>query len=61
MLVVGEYGRGRTAAFASDLAPHWAPREFLDWPHYAGMWTSMLSWAAQVPAARALAEQASRV
>ncbi|MET7765659.1 glutamine amidotransferase [Streptomyces sp. NPDC005393] len=47
MLVVGEYGQGRTAAFASDLAPHWAPPEFLDWPHYAGMWTAMLSWTAQ--------------
>ena len=47
MLVVGEYGQGRTAAFASDLAPHWAPREFLDWPHYAGLWTAILSWTAQ--------------
>lgn len=61
MLVVGEYGLGRTAAFASDLAPHWAPQEFLNWPHYAGLWTSMLSWTAQAPAARTLAEQASRV
>lgn len=47
MLVVGEYGQGRTAAFASDLAPHWAPQEFLDWPHYAGLWTAILSWTAQ--------------
>lgn len=59
MLVVGEFGLGRTAAFASDLAPHWAPREFLEWPYYAEMWTSMLSWTAQAPGARALAEQAS--
>lgn len=28
------FGGGRTAAFASDLAPHWAPQEFLDWPGY---------------------------
>ncbi|MBL5972315.1 MAG: cytoplasmic protein [Candidatus Leucobacter sulfamidivorax] len=47
MLVVGEFGEGRTAAFASDLAPHWAPQEFLDWPHYAGMWTSLLAWTAR--------------
>ncbi|MDE2463327.1 MAG: cytoplasmic protein [Alphaproteobacteria bacterium] len=47
MLVVGEYGQGRTAAFASDLAPHWAPQEFLDWPHYTGLWTSILSWTAK--------------
>lgn len=51
LLVVGEYGRGRVVAFASDLAPHWAPPEFLQWPHYANLWTSMLSWTAQaVPA-----------
>lgn len=47
MVVVGEYGAGRTAAFASDLAPHWAPQEFLDWPHYAGMWTALLKWTAR--------------
>lgn len=47
MLVVGEYGQGRTAAFASDLAPHWAPQEFLDWPHYTGLWTGILSWTAK--------------
>ena len=47
MLVVGEYGEGRTAAFASDLAPHWAPQAFLDWPHYADLWAAILSWTAQ--------------
>ncbi len=47
MLVVGAYGQGRTAAFASDLAPHWAPQEFLDWPHYAGLWSGILSWTAR--------------
>jgi uncharacterized membrane protein len=47
MLVVGEYGQGRTAAFASDLAPHWAPQEFLDWPHYAGLWAGILTWTAK--------------
>jgi uncharacterized membrane protein len=45
MLVVGEYGEGRSVAFASDLAPHWAPPEFLEWPHYAALWNSILSWA----------------
>lgn len=30
MLVVGEYGLGRTAAFASDVAPHWVGG-FVDW------------------------------
>lgn len=47
ILVVGEYGRGRAVAFASDLAPHWAPPEFLRWQHYPALWTSILSWAGQ--------------
>lgn len=53
MLVVGEYGLGRTAAFASDLAPHWAPQAFLDWPHYAGLWAAILTWTAQARTQRA--------
>lgn len=46
MLVTGEHGLGRTVAFASDLAPHWAPSEFLEWPHYGGLWNAILTWAA---------------
>ena len=49
LLVVGEYGRGRSVAFTSDLAPHWAPPEFVEWEHYAALWTSILSWAAGGP------------
>jgi uncharacterized membrane protein len=45
LLVVSEYGEGRTAAFASDCAPHWAPPEFVEWPEYAGLWSSIVLWA----------------
>ena len=45
MLVVGDYGKGRSVAFASDVAPHWAPAAFMDWPYYGELWTSILSWA----------------
>ncbi len=45
LLVVGQYGRGRTAAFASDCAPHWAPPEFVEWPDYAELWSSIILWA----------------
>jgi uncharacterized membrane protein len=45
LLVVGEYGEGRTAAFASDCAPHWAPQEFVEWPDYAALWSSIVLWA----------------
>ncbi len=46
LLVVSGWGAGRAVAFAPDLAPHWAPPEFLQWPHYARLWASILSWAA---------------
>jgi uncharacterized membrane protein len=45
LLVVGEYGQGRTAAFASDCAPHWAPPEFVEWRDYAELWSSIILWA----------------
>lgn len=45
ILAVGEFGLGRSVAFASDLAPHWAPPEFLDWPHYPKLWAAILNWA----------------
>lgn len=51
LLVVGQEGAGRTVAFASDLAPHWAPPEFVSWAHYDQLWAAVLRWAAsQTPA-----------
>ncbi len=46
LLTVSEVGKGRSVAFASDVAPHWAPPEFMSWPHYAKLWESIVSWAA---------------
>jgi len=45
LLVVGEHGRGRTVAFTSDLAPHWAPPGFTQWPSYGPLWRNILRWA----------------
>jgi uncharacterized membrane protein len=50
ILVVGEHGAGRTAAFTSDLAPHWAPPEFVQWDGYRALWTGVLGWLAGGPA-----------
>jgi len=47
LLVVGPAGAGRAVAFTSDLAPHWAPPEFVGWPHYQQLWASILRWAAR--------------
>ncbi len=46
LLVVRQEGNGRVVAFASDLAPHWAPTEFLEWSGYGPLWQSILEWAA---------------
>ncbi|WP_434582303.1 glutamine amidotransferase [Carbonactinospora thermoautotrophica] len=53
LLVVGDAGSGRTVAFASDLAPHWAPPEFLNWAYYRQLWASILRWAGRGGAAGA--------
>ena len=45
LLVVGPFGSGRTVAFASDLAPHWAPPEFIEWSDYQCLWSSIIRWA----------------
>lgn len=49
ILVVGAFGSGRTAAFTSDLAPHWAPPEFVEWASYPKLWDSLLGWLAGGP------------
>ncbi|MEW5815533.1 MAG: glutamine amidotransferase [Spirochaetota bacterium] len=62
LLVVGFYGQGRTAAFASDVAPHWASG-LVDWGlprirlmsglsvvevgcHYASLFRNLMLWTA---------------
>ena len=46
LLVVGDHGDGRTAAFTSDCAPHWGPEEFVEWEGYPTLWTSLVRWLA---------------
>jgi uncharacterized membrane protein len=41
---VMEYGKGRTAIFTSDCAPHWGPVEFLNWEYYNKLWINILNW-----------------
>lgn len=45
-LVVGTFGSGRTLAFASDCAPHWAPPGFLEWPSHDRFWGQAVGWLA---------------
>ena len=44
-LVTGTYGRGRAAAFASSLAPHWGGlKECIEWEGYARFWCNVIDW-----------------
>ena len=45
-LVVGTEGRGRVAAFGSDMGPHWLPVDFLEWSGFDLMWQQLVAWLA---------------
>ncbi|WP_248518250.1 glutamine amidotransferase [Salinarchaeum laminariae] len=42
LVVVGDHGEGRTLAYATDCAPHWAPEAFLEWEHLPELWDALL-------------------
>lgn len=43
-LVLGTYGQGRAAAFASDCSPHWGTPEFVNWEGYPRFWSNLIEW-----------------
>ena len=43
LLVTWEYGKGRSAAFASDCSPHWA-EYFQPWEYYGQFWVQTMRW-----------------
>jgi uncharacterized membrane protein len=46
LLAVRQEGAGRTLAWASDIAPHWCPQEFLDWKGYGTLFGQACRWLA---------------
>jgi uncharacterized membrane protein len=42
-IAVGQFGRGRVAAYTSDPAPHWGCN-LVYWDQYQGLWLSMVDW-----------------
>jgi len=44
LLVVGRFGKGRTAAWTSDIGPHWLSPSFCAWDGYGKLWKNILGW-----------------
>ncbi|VWB30819.1 glutamine amidotransferase [Burkholderia lata] len=44
LLAVGEFGKGRTMAWTSDMSHHWMPPEFSSWDGYRQLWINGLDW-----------------
>jgi uncharacterized membrane protein len=44
ILAAWSYGRGRSAAFTPDCAPHGAPPEFLNWEYYGKFFSNTIRW-----------------
>ena len=43
-LTLWSYGRGRAAAWATDIGPHWCPPAFAEWEGYSLLWNRLLKW-----------------
>lgn len=44
LLVTGKFGQGRTAAWTSDIGPHWLSPDFCAWEGYGLLWKNILGW-----------------
>lgn len=44
LMCVWNFGKGRSAAFMSDCAPHWGPEAFLGWRGYEIFWNNLVAW-----------------
>ncbi len=44
LLVLGTSGQGRTAAWTSDIGPHWLSPAFCEWEGYGKLWKNILGW-----------------
>jgi uncharacterized membrane protein len=46
IIAVAGRGKGRTLAYATDCAPHWAPAAMHEWEEYPRLWGNIISWLA---------------
>jgi len=43
LIIVGEAEKGKSMAFATDLAPHWGT-DFVKWEYYGTFWHQVIDW-----------------
>lgn len=43
-IAVGDFGKGKSAVFTSDCAPHWGSPEFVSWEFYDQLWKGILDY-----------------
>lgn len=43
-IAVREVGKGKTAIFSSDCAPHWGSKEFISWRYYDRLWNNIINF-----------------
>ncbi|PLS31975.1 cytoplasmic protein [Bifidobacterium margollesii] len=46
LLITGEFGKGRSLAYTTDIAPHWASVEFMEWQGYGPFFSRCINWLA---------------
>jgi uncharacterized membrane protein len=44
LLAIGRYGKGRSAAWTSDIGPHWLSPAFCEWQGYRRLWRNLFGW-----------------
>ncbi|SKC47084.1 glutamine amidotransferase [Maledivibacter halophilus] len=47
IISIGEYGNGRTLAYATDCTPHWSPSAMYEWEYYSTLWDRLVKWLAK--------------
>ncbi|HHX67719.1 MAG: glutamine amidotransferase [Miniphocaeibacter sp.] len=43
-IVVKSFGKGKSAVFTSDCAPHWGPMEFVEWKSYPILFNNLVDY-----------------
>lgn len=44
LVAVGNFGKGKSAVFTSDCAPHWGSPEFIKWDGYTPLWKGIMDY-----------------